>query len=123
MKIEKLITKLTQETLPDRFGEEHFIVSREDAESKFIGSNYNKDTLEALFKVLGILNLRIPKDFDLTLYVEEGVLDIEFVHNDYGSGQEVDFPVPFDDDLNSSLAKIDWDAFRKSKNLEKITYE
>ena len=111
MKITELIENVTRETQPDRFGEKLFCVSRGELE-RFKNSNYSEETLELIAQLHGLLNIRIPIDFDFCIYIDNGELEIELVHCFDGGGEEVGFPVPYDDNMNNTLAMVDWELLR-----------
>ncbi len=111
MNVQKLIGNLTRETQPDRFGKKLFCVSRGELE-RFKNSNYSKEILELIAQLHGLLDIRIPNDFDFCIYIDNGELEIELVHCFDGGGEEVGFPVPYDDNMNNTLAMVDWAPLR-----------
>ena len=112
MNIDKLIEDVTRETQPDRFGDKSLTISRDDTVKKFDNSNYSHETVELVARLHSLLDLRIPKDFDFTICIDDGQLDIELVHCSNGCGEEVEFPVAYDDNMNNTLAVVNWQELR-----------
>ena len=112
MNIDKLIENVTRETQPESSGENYFCVSRADLAHKLENSNYSNETVEMITKLHLLLDLRIPKDFDFAIYIDNGKFEIELVHCCNGGGEEVEFPVPYDDNMNNTLAIVNWQDLR-----------